>query len=178
MINSHPGLGQVRTNYHHLPPVGHQYGQKSKKADDSCKTLIQEWSYSVPSPAPGRGIDYLNLNKDGISKNLSASKEFRQLQKQSPIYTREKNSVESFNLHKSQCSMDFATPEWRENFRGFGKESLIGRLPIKGVIENKYGLDAEELARQADGNSRMMKKNIAEYERSLMQCRSTLSYDL
>lgn len=33
-------------------------------------------------------------------------------------------------------------------------------------------------AREADCNSRMLKKNVAEYERSLMQCRSTLSYDL
>jgi hypothetical protein len=30
--------------------------------------------------------------------------------------------------------MDFGTAEWRENFRGFGKESLDRRLPIKGII--------------------------------------------
>ena len=30
--------------------------------------------------------------------------------------------------------MDFGTAEWRENFRGFGQESLDRRLPIKGIM--------------------------------------------
>lgn len=81
LIVQNPGLGTVQPPIHKLPPIRHIYGKPSHIHNDSTKTLIQNWSFSVQSPGPNQGIDYVEMNKDGISQKFSTSKEFRQLQK-------------------------------------------------------------------------------------------------
>ena len=93
----------------------------------------------MKSPEPSRNVNFLSLNKEGVGKKFTRPKEFRQLQKECPIFTKSMNSKESYLKHKSQSVINFNIPEWRVNFKGFGKESLINRLPVKGIIGNsKY----------------------------------------
>jgi len=107
--------------------------------------VLQDWSYSIKSPEPSRNVNYLSLNKDGVQKKYFKPKDFRQLQKENPRLQKPMNSKDQYLQHKSCSSINFNTPDWRANFKGFGKETLCNRLPVKGIMENHYGAEADVL---------------------------------
>jgi len=179
ILSAHSQLGRSRDPYHNLPKVDFCYGKKSNLADHGTGTLINKWDYSHSSPEPCRNIDYVNMNKDSISKNLSSSKDFRELKKSNPILCKKMNSIENYHKDMKHLSSDFESHLYKSNeFRGFGKEAHNYRLPIRGVIQNKYGHEAEEIARKNEVKSHLMKKQIYDYEKSVMKNRSNHSFDL
>lgn len=170
--------GNARDSYQKLPPMNWTYGKKSTIANYGTNEQIGGWKYSRDSPEPKRKANFVALNREGIVKHISDPKDFSEMKKSNPILEPKKNSIGNYCRRINSLSQDFQGERFQNNFRGFGKQSNISDLPFKGLVQNEYGRKAEQMIHKNKLESKIMHQAICDYEKKLMQGRSTQSYKL